>query len=94
MNAHAGGDPREPKRTPAMAWLAHPIEKENSFRMVCLGCSEKLHKLGMIEIIKEMPFSERQPEYSAICYAIAPGFTLADCQAAVPEHVGPPAWGE
>ena len=89
------GDPFWTKRIPAMAWLLEPArDSAENYRTVCLGCSGKLHDLGMLAVIKEMPFNESQPEFSTVVYVIAPGYTLAECQAAVPEHVGPPAWGE
>ena len=77
--------------TPVMAILLMPDNMQA--RAVCLGCSAILAEQGMLDVVREFPFNERQPEYSTIIYQIAPGFTLAECQDAVrARHVGP-AWG-
>lgn len=77
------------KREPAMAFLL----LDGEFRSVCLGCSQVLHDKAMLVVIKEMPFSERQPEFSTIIYGIAEGVTLQQCRIAIRDrHVGRP-WG-
>lgn len=90
MNAHAGGDPpRRPRREPALAMLL----LDGHYRSVCLGCSAILNEIGMLDVVKEMPFSERQPEFSTVIYAIAEGYTLGDCQEQIAwRHTGTP-WG-
>jgi hypothetical protein len=60
---------------------------------VCLGCSEILAELGMVEVVEEFPLNGHQPEYSVIVYRITPGFTLEDCRASIKaRHIGA-AWG-
>jgi hypothetical protein len=88
MGRHVNGHEWRP-REPAMAFLLH----DEHIRAVCLGCSSVLFDKGMLVIIKEMPLSERQPEFSTVIYGIADGYTLADCRAAIQDrHIGQP-WG-
>ena len=62
-------------------------------RQTCLGCSEILAEQGMLVVDDEFPLNGQQPEYSVIVYRIAPGFTLAECQAAIKARDIGPEWG-
>jgi hypothetical protein len=75
--------------TPVVAFLM----LDGRARQTCVGCTEILAEQGMVVKVLEYVLNAQQPEYSVIMYEIAPGFTLAECQAAIrARHVGPP-WG-
>jgi hypothetical protein len=63
--------------------------------MICCGCTEILAEQGMVEIVgkKQMPGPGIKEKCMTVTFAIAPGFTLAECQAAIKgRHTGE-AWG-
>lgn len=73
----------------AMAFLITP----EGPRQTCVGCSELLLEKGMLRVMMDRPFSERQPEFTIRFYALADDFTLDDCRREIKSrHIGPP-WG-
>jgi uncharacterized protein YqiB (DUF1249 family) len=66
-------------------------------RGTCVGCSEHLRKLGLIEVIEDVPMPVMNlPPGSMVVrhYRLAPGVTLAECQHAVRHrHRGARPWG-
>jgi hypothetical protein len=83
--------PDEPSPEVGLAFLELP-------RQTCVGCSDYLYARGMLEIVAEAPLipSARCGAGAVVArtYRMAPGVTLADCQAAVKaRHKGPRPWG-
>lgn len=78
------------KREPVMAFL---LRGGDDLRPVCVGCSERLLKKGLLVVAKEAALSESQPEFSIVVYRLAEGATLTKCRVAVMDrHIGRP-WG-
>jgi hypothetical protein len=92
------------KKPPPMDPVFSFLITENGPRMTCAGCSKLLAEKGMLNVVMERPLGDymrgAKPvingvvgEWSAIYYAIADDYTLADCRTAIRDrHVGQP-WG-
>lgn len=62
-------------------------------RMTCIGCTERLHQLGMVTKIKEVPINPKIEHHVATIYEIAPPYALESCRSMIKDqHKGPP-WG-
>ena len=74
--------------------LAFLLRGDGDLCQVCIGCSETLHELGMLEVVGRSPLSVvNAPEAVRVLYKIAAPYTINDCRDAIKDrHTGRP-WG-
>lgn len=75
--------------------LAILYRPDGQTRVVCCGCTEILAEQGFVRIIhkEQMPGPGIKEKCMTVRFAIAPGFSLEECRAAIKgRHTGE-AWG-
>lgn len=75
--------------------VAAVLVRDGKAKMLCVGCTSRLVRLGMVRLTGAMPLNEHQTGVVTGFFKIATTSTLAECRAAIAgRHKGPIEWGD
>lgn len=71
------------------------LVREGKAKMLCVGCTSRLVRLGMVRLTGAVPLNDYQPGVVTGFFKIATTSTLEECRAAIADrHKGPKEWGD